>query len=78
MPEIEVRFNGVTPDNVVAEWKSTTFGGAGERTATVIAWAKSEIGARQKLIEQAKAMRDELNFAIEDMIEELCAGVARS
>jgi hypothetical protein len=75
---IEIRTNGIRPDNVVAEWETKTTGGAGDREVLLSAWSRTEIGARQKLFEQAKAMRDELNQAIEKMIEELCAGIGRS
>jgi hypothetical protein len=78
MNRIEIRTNGIKPDNVVAEWEAKTTGGAGDRKVILIGWGRTEIGARQNLFEQAKAMRDELNQAIEGMIEELCAGIGRS
>lgn len=57
----------------VALTELIVIGGAGERKALLCGWNKTERGARQQLLEQAKALRDELNLAIEDMIEELCA-----
>ena len=78
MNRIEIRTSGIRPDNVVAEWEAMTTGGAGDRKVKLSGWSRTEIGSRQNLFEQAKAMRDELNQAIEEMIEELCAGIGRS
>jgi hypothetical protein len=78
MNRIEIRTKGIKPDTVVAEWEAKTTGGAGDRKVILIGWGRTEIGARQNLFEQAKAMRDELNQVIEGMIEELCAGIGRS
>jgi hypothetical protein len=76
--EINTRTNGISPDNMVSEWGDKRHGGKGGRTVSLYGCGKTEIGARQQLLEQAKAMRNELNLAIEDMIGELCAGVSRS
>lgn len=73
--DIKIRTNGIEPDNVVAEYDLKTYGGKGGRTVKLYGAGKTEIGARQQLAEQAKAMRNELNLAIEDMIGELCAGI---
>jgi hypothetical protein len=73
--DIKIRTNGIEPDNVVAEYDLKTHGGKGGRTVTLYGAGKTEVGARQQLAEQAKAMRNELNLAIEDMIGELCAGI---
>lgn len=75
--DIKIRTNGVEPDPVVAEWETKIYGGKGGRTVKLYGSGKTEVGARQQLFEQAKAMRNELNLTIEDMIGELCAG-ARS
>lgn len=76
--EISIRHNGVAPEKVVATSEMSTNGGKGMRGVELSGWGKSEIAARQQLLEQAKAMRNELNLAIEGMIEELCAGIARA
>lgn len=74
---LKIRTNGIKPENMVAEWDGKTVGGRGDRKVQLSGWSRTEIGARQQLLEQAKVMRDELNLAIEDMIEELCAGIGR-
>lgn len=73
---VSIRHNGVKPDTTVASTELRVVGGAGERKALLYGAGKTERGARQQLLEQAKALRDELNLAIEDMIEELCAKCA--
>lgn len=73
--EIKIRTNGVDPLPVVAEWETKIYGGAGGRQVILYGSGKTEIGARQQLFEQAKAIRNEMNSAIEDMISELVAGV---
>lgn len=73
--DIKIRTNGIDPDPVIAEWEIKTYGGKGGRQVILYGAGKTEIGARQQLLEQAKAMRNELNLTIEDMISELVAGV---
>jgi hypothetical protein len=73
--DIKTRNNGVGPLYMVAECELKTYGGSGGRSVTLYGAGKTEIGARQQLLEQAKAMRNDLNSTIEDMIGELCAGV---
>lgn len=73
--DIKTRTNGIAPLHVVAECDLKTDGGTGGRSTTLYGAGKTEIGARQQLLEQAKAMRNELNLIIEDMIGELCAGI---
>lgn len=70
---VNIRHNGVKPDTTVASTELRVIGGSGERKALLYGCGKTEIGARQQLLEQAKALRDELNLAIEDMIDELCS-----
>lgn len=72
--DINVRTNGIKPDNVVAEYDMKVTGGAGERKASIYGCGKTEVGARQQLVEQMKALRDELNVAIEDAVYELATG----
>lgn len=76
--EINIRTNGIAPDNVVAEWGDRTEGGKGARSVSLWGCGTTEFLARQQLFEQAKAMRNELNSAIEDMIGELIAGVSHT
>lgn len=78
MNEIKIRTNGIRPGNVVAEWNAQTTGGAGDRRVILGGFGMSEARAREQLLEQAKAMRNELNSAIEIMIGEMCAAVSRS
>jgi len=75
--EINVRTNGIAPDNIVAEWSSKVNGGSGGRSVSLYGSGKNEIRSRQQLLEQAKAIRDELNSAIEDMLTELVAAIRR-
>lgn len=53
-----------------ASAEAHTGGGMGERQFSLTGWGKNESEARLNLIEQAKAARDELNLAIEQMIAE--------
>jgi hypothetical protein len=69
--EVRIRTNGLESANVVAEFRARTQGGKGGRTVELYGADKSEMGAREQLLEQAKAARDELNRTIEDMIGEL-------
>lgn len=73
---INLRYNGIRPDNVVAEHESKTNGGSGDRKVTLSGWGKTEVAARDQLLEQAKAVRDEMNVVIEDMIEKIIAARA--
>lgn len=54
-----------------AQWSAETIGGMGARNIDLTGWGAKESEARNNLLEQAKAARNELNSAIECMIAEL-------
>jgi hypothetical protein len=72
--DINVRKDAIKPGNIVAEYEMGVKGGAGGRNAFVWGCGKTEVGGRQQLVEQMKALRDELNVAIEDAVYELATG----
>lgn len=69
--KVNIRYNGNPPDEVVAEFAPRTAGGLGGRDVILAGWGRTEERAREQLLSQAKAARDELNIAIEHMIEQL-------
>ncbi|BBB99418.1 hypothetical protein [Bradyrhizobium elkanii] len=73
--DIKIGCYGPTPQKTSASTELRVAGGSGERKALLYGYGMTERGARQQLLEQAKALRNELNLAIEDMIEELCSNL---
>jgi len=71
---ITLRDTGIKPENVVAECEMKVDGGRGGRKVALYGCGKTEIGARQQLLEQMKALRDEMNLSIEDLVYELATG----
>lgn len=57
--------------SVEATWDGSVSGGMGYRNADLTGWGANENEARKNLLEQAKALRDDLNKTIEQMISEL-------
>jgi hypothetical protein len=71
MAEVQVkRVHNGTRYLFTAGWDDSTEGGAGSRSVELYGRGATEVEARAQLLDQTKAMRDRLNSAIEQMIDE--------